>query len=83
MVRAMRQGIHAENLENASKSRQEPNAKEPEDDPRDFYTPQPRTSNITGVACIAKRPIPAYTKTLVKTVKVVEPRLQRAIGGKG
>lgn len=45
------------------------------------YTPQPRTSNMTGVACMAKRPIPAYTKTLVKTVKIVKPLLQRAIGG--
>jgi len=36
---------------------------------------------MTGVACIAKRPMPAYTKTLVKTVKLVEPRPQRAMGG--
>ena len=30
---------------------------------------------MTGVVCIAKRPIPAYTKTLVNTVQVIEPRL--------
>lgn len=35
---------------------------------------------MTGVMCIAKRPIPAYTKTLVKTVKVIEPRLDGRSG---